>query len=162
MKRDNKLEILDFTSSIRSESINYNFSIVEEWIERERLRTGGWGIAEGFDMSYPDNDFCIHITEGVLITKEGKELLDNGDNSYKNIEIDPEAFKVLTRELMGLGLDIKLMDKDNKEINMDAIARQAQKEEHISMQSIYGSNQSSSNEDSMFADPTIDDDVILH
>ena len=63
---------------------------------------------------------------------------------------------------MGLGLDIKLMDKDNKEINMDAIARQAQKEEHISMQSIYGSNQSSSNEDSMFADPTIDDDVILH
>ena len=74
----------------------------------------------------------------------------------------PEAFKVLTRELMGLGLDIKLMDKDNKEINMDAIARQAQKEEHISMQSIYGSNQSSSNEDSMFADPTIDDDVILH
>ena len=74
MKRDNKLEILDFTSSIRSESINYNFSIVEEWIERERLRTGGWGIAEGFDMSYPDNDFCIHITEGVLITKEGKEL----------------------------------------------------------------------------------------
>ena len=74
----------------------------------------------------------------------------------------PEAFKVLTRELMGLGLDIKLMDKDNKEINMDAIARQAQKEEHISMQSIYGSNQSASSEDSMFADPTIDDDVILH
>ena len=35
-----------------------------------------------------------HVGINYLI-KEGKELLDNGDNSYKNIEIDPEAFKVL-------------------------------------------------------------------
>ena len=35
-----------------------------------------------------------HVGINYLI-KEGKELLDNGDNSYKNIEIDPEGFKVL-------------------------------------------------------------------
>ncbi len=50
----------------------------------------------------------------------------------------PEAFKVLTKELMGLGLDVELIDKQGKEIDMDAIARQSQKEEHRSMKAIYG------------------------
>ncbi len=72
----------------------------------------------------------------------------------------PEAFKVLTKELMGLGLDVKLMDKENKEIDMDAIARQVQKEEHLSMQSIYGSNQPAQSEESLFVDASLEKDIL--
>lgn len=42
------------------------------------------------------NEYVVDKHVGInYLIKEGKELLDNGDNSYKNIEIDPEAFKVL-------------------------------------------------------------------
>jgi len=34
--------------------------------------------------------------------------------------------------------DVELIDKQGKEIDMDAIARQSQKEEHRSMKAIYG------------------------
>ena len=35
----------------------------------------------------------------------------------------PEAFRVLTKELMGLGLDVKLFDKGGKLIDMDVLVR---------------------------------------
>jgi DNA-directed RNA polymerase subunit beta len=41
----------------------------------------------------------------------------------------PEAFKVLIKELMGLVLDVELRDKNGNVIDMDALARQAEKEE---------------------------------
>jgi len=41
----------------------------------------------------------------------------------------PEAFKVLVKELSALCLDVKLVDKDGKTIDTDALAREAQKEE---------------------------------
>ena len=45
----------------------------------------------------------------------------------------PEAFKVLTKELMGLGLDVQLFDEDKKVIDMDSLARQTQQEEKRAM-----------------------------
>lgn len=48
----------------------------------------------------------------------------------------PEAFKVLTKELMALGMDVELRDKEGKLIDMDDLARQTQKEEQRSMKSI--------------------------
>ena len=48
----------------------------------------------------------------------------------------PEAFKVLTKELMALGMDVELRDKEGKLIDMDDLARQTQKEEQRSMNSI--------------------------
>lgn len=45
----------------------------------------------------------------------------------------PEAFKVLTKELMALGIDVELHDKEGRTIDMDALARQTQKEEQKSM-----------------------------
>ena len=48
----------------------------------------------------------------------------------------PEAFKVFTKELMGLGLDVELRDKKGNLIDMDALARQAQKEEKKSMKAL--------------------------
>ncbi|MDD3924921.1 MAG: DNA-directed RNA polymerase subunit beta, partial [Erysipelotrichaceae bacterium] len=48
----------------------------------------------------------------------------------------PESFKVFTKELMGLSMDVELRDKDGKIIDMDDLARQTQKEEQRSMRSI--------------------------
>ncbi len=65
---------MDFSSGIRASDINFDFSVVQGWIERERLRLGGWGIVEGFDLSY-DGNFNINIGDGVFIDKHGVEQL---------------------------------------------------------------------------------------
>ncbi|MFA7110521.1 MAG: DNA-directed RNA polymerase subunit beta, partial [Bacilli bacterium] len=41
----------------------------------------------------------------------------------------PEAFKVLTKELQALCMDVKLLDSDNNKIDMDALAKEIQIEE---------------------------------
>ena len=48
----------------------------------------------------------------------------------------PEAFKVLTKELQGLALDVELKDKNGKIIDMDQLARETQKEEQQSLRSV--------------------------
>ena len=45
----------------------------------------------------------------------------------------PEAFKVLTKELQGLALDVELRDVNGKLIDMDALARESQKEQKKSL-----------------------------
>ena len=74
MALDNKLTILDFTKGIRSSEINHNFSIIKGWMERERLRSCGWGVVEGFEFSYPNNDFVVNIGEGTFINSRGEEV----------------------------------------------------------------------------------------
>ncbi len=59
----------------------------------------------------------------------------------------PEAFKVLTKELMGLGMDVELFGKDGKVIDMDGLARQTQQEEQRSMRAVRNiGNENSSTE----------------
>ena len=59
----------------------------------------------------------------------------------------PEAFKVLTKELMGLGMDVELFGKDSKVIDMDSLARQTQQEEQRSMRAVRNiGNENSSTE----------------
>ncbi len=41
----------------------------------------------------------------------------------------PEAFRVLTKELQGLCIDVKLLDKEGQEIDLNAIAREIQADE---------------------------------
>lgn len=41
----------------------------------------------------------------------------------------PEAFKVLTKELQGLGMDVKLLNHNGQEIDLEELARDAQREE---------------------------------
>ncbi len=41
----------------------------------------------------------------------------------------PEAFKVLVKELQALSMDVSLLDKDGNKIDMDALAKEAEKEE---------------------------------
>ena len=46
-----ELNTLDFSLGIRAGEINDNFDLLRYWIEAERLRVGGWGIVEGFELS---------------------------------------------------------------------------------------------------------------
>ena len=65
----------------------------------------------------------------------------------------PEAFKVFTKELMGLGMDVELCGKDGKIIDMDSLARQTQQEEQRAMRNIRNvGNENSSTERSRDAE----------
>lgn len=71
---NNKLTILNFSPGIKASDVNYNFSVIKDWIERERLRVGGWGICEGFEMSY-DYNYNIIIDKGIFINELGEEVI---------------------------------------------------------------------------------------
>ena len=75
MIKDNALYDLNFTAGIRATPINNNFKKVQEWIEKERLRTGGWGIVEGFNLSSDPKTFTVSVSDGVMINDAGEELL---------------------------------------------------------------------------------------
>jgi hypothetical protein len=40
----------------------------------------------------------------------------------------PEAFRVLTKELQGLAIDVKLLDNESKEIDVSNLAKDNEKE----------------------------------
>jgi hypothetical protein len=71
---DNKLISLNFSQGVKAANINYDFNIVKGWIDRERLRIGGWGICEGFEMSY-DFNYNITIEDGIFINEYGEEVI---------------------------------------------------------------------------------------
>lgn len=75
MKPDmDRLNILNFALGIRAKEINENFDLLRYWIEAERLRTGGWGIVEGFDLTKELPARIIHVSEGTLIDRNGQEV----------------------------------------------------------------------------------------
>ena len=61
----------------------------------------------------------------------------------------PEAFNVLVKELSALCMDVRLIDKDGKKIDTDALAREAQKEErkiNSAIRNLTGENHSDEKE----------------
>ena len=69
-----KLNTLNFALGIRANEINENFNLIKYWIDAERLRIGGWGIVEGFDMTKNLSNFTIHVGPGVIINQHGEEI----------------------------------------------------------------------------------------
>ena len=90
-----KLHNLDFTTGVRSQQINENFNLLKKWIEAERLRIGGWGLVEGFELTKDLSDFSIHVSAGTLINEDGEEVKVG---EYKFIAGAP-VYKELTEEL---------------------------------------------------------------
>jgi hypothetical protein len=78
-----ELKRLDFSPGIKADDINFNFDLVHAWLERERLRTAGHGLVEGFDMTANLRDFTITVGTGMLINETGEE-----------IEVPPSTFRV--------------------------------------------------------------------
>lgn len=72
---ENKLLDLDFRPGIHDEDINFNFRLIERWINRERLRVGGWGIVEGFELTKDLPNWAINVSEGTFVNKKGAEIM---------------------------------------------------------------------------------------
>ena len=59
---------------------------------RERLRVGGWGIVEGFNLSFDQENLSVTVSKGTIINKNGEEVIVDqrtfatGDLSYDTIE----------------------------------------------------------------------------
>lgn len=73
--KDNELIDLNFAPGIKAADINENFNLIHNWITRERLRIGGYGLVEGFDLSYDLNNFTITVSEGIMINHDGEEVI---------------------------------------------------------------------------------------
>lgn len=67
-------EDLDFASGIHAKDINDRLDALYGWIKRERLRTAGWGIVEGFELSCDAKNFVVNVGAGVFINKDGDEI----------------------------------------------------------------------------------------
>lgn len=82
---------LDFSPGIKAQYINFNFQLLYDWLKRERLRLGGWGIVEGFDLTYNPNNFTVTVSEGILINQDGDEVIipshmfSVGDINYRKV-----------------------------------------------------------------------------
>ena len=87
-----KLNTLDFSLGIRAEEINDNFDLIRYWIEAERLRTGGWGLVEGFELTRDLSNFTIHVDKGILINEHGAEIHVN-EHTFGPIPISFRAVR---------------------------------------------------------------------
>lgn len=70
-----QLKILDFSPGIKSSDVNHNFETIHEWLKKERHRTAGFGVVEGFDMSIDLITYVMTISSGVYINKSGEEII---------------------------------------------------------------------------------------
>lgn len=104
-----KLIDLDFSPGIKAEYINFNFQLVYNWLRRERLRLGGWGIVEGFDLSYSAENFTVTVDEGVLINQDGDEVI-----------VDKHTFSVGEMDYLKISKDY-IVDADGKIILDDCV-----------------------------------------
>lgn len=90
-----KLIDLDFAPGVRDTDINANFQLIHDWITRERLRTAGWGIVEGFDLTYDPDNFTIHVSKGTLVNLEGEEL----NVPHQDFYVGPPEQRDITEKL---------------------------------------------------------------
>lgn len=71
---DNELIDLDFAPGIKSEYVNHNFNVIHDWLKRERLRTAGWGLVEGFELSADVPNGVVTVGTGLMVNKNGEEV----------------------------------------------------------------------------------------
>ena len=72
----------------------------------------------------------------------------------------PEAFRVLTKELQALCLDVKLLSDNEQEIDMDALAREVQQEERKSFNNVYAISDKSLNGEASLPEVDATSDIV--
>ena len=106
-----------------------------------------WAL-EAYGAAYTLQEMMTIKSDDRVGRKRAYEAIVKGQNLPK--PSIPEAFKVFTKELMGLSMNVELRDKEGKIIDMDDLARQTQKEEQRSMRSLrnMGSQDQNADKDS--------------
>jgi hypothetical protein len=102
----NDLKIINFSNGIRSEEIQYNFSVIEQQIAKERLAVSGNGISYGINMTI--NDFKINISEGGLVGIDGREIFMEAIA----IDIELPVLKEVIKETCTVSTDGKVYLKN--------------------------------------------------
>lgn len=70
---NNKLKRIDFSTGIHADEIENNFRVLEDREHRDKLRTIGYGIVEGFHMEMIDKEM-LQISGGFFVNKKGEEV----------------------------------------------------------------------------------------
>ena len=78
-----------------------------------------WAL-EAYGAAYTLQEILTVKSDDVVGRVKTYEAIVKGQNVPK--PGIPESFKVLIKELQSLGLDIKVLDKDNEEIDLQARA----------------------------------------
>lgn len=73
--QNNKLIKLDFAPGLKAKDVNQNFETIKNWVDRERIRIGGHGLVEGFNMTADLEKYTITVSEGLLINPAGEEII---------------------------------------------------------------------------------------
>lgn len=74
----NELLDLDFAPGLKAKDVNYNFDVVKGWIDRERLRIGGHGLVEGFNMTANLDNYTVTVSDGLMVNTKGEEVFVPG------------------------------------------------------------------------------------
>lgn len=104
----NKLLQLDFSPGIKAENINFNFELVEKWLKRERLRTAGYGLVEGFRLSADLESYIVTVGEGIMINEAGEEVIVPPTNFHAGAPESIDASEELVPDQEG-NLRLKFM-----------------------------------------------------
>ena len=91
---DNHLRVIDFSAAVQSQPLNFDYNVIKGWVDRERLRIGGYGLCEGFDLTY-DYKYGVDIGEGCLINHRGEEVM----TPQYHIQFDPPPYETITETL---------------------------------------------------------------
>ena len=73
--QNNKLIKLDFAPGLKAKDVNQNFETIKGWVDRERIRIGGHGLVEGFNMSADLEKYTVTISEGLFVNPAGEEII---------------------------------------------------------------------------------------
>lgn len=72
------LKKIDFTSGIRSENIQYNFEYLQNDLDKNRLFTVGYGVADGLEISIDKDLYKITVDDGYIVDESGSMILVPG------------------------------------------------------------------------------------
>lgn len=82
------LKKIDFTSGIRSENIQYNFEYLQNDLNKNRLFTIGYGIADGLEIKIDPQNFKFSVSDGFIVDDTGAMIAISGINYTVDLQAD--------------------------------------------------------------------------
>ena len=114
-----------------------------------------WAL-EAYGAAYTLQEILTVKSDDVVGRVKTYEAIVNGENVPQAGV--PESFKVLVKELQSLGLDVKVLDSDNNEIDLK---QNIDGDEGVSLHRYVAKDENTAGEDDLSLDDEEDDDLSL-
>ncbi|MBQ1995481.1 MAG: DNA-directed RNA polymerase subunit beta, partial [Clostridia bacterium] len=114
-----------------------------------------WAL-EAYGAAYTLQEILTVKSDDVVGRVKTYEAIVNGENVPQAGV--PESFKVLVKELQSLGLDVKVLDSDNNEIDLK---QNIDGDEGVSLHRYVAKDENTAGEDDLSLDDEDDDDLSL-